>query len=375
MSPFTLSGSKMPVRFAGALLIGASAGLGMLYAYTTGSEHGPILGALSVAMALGLEIAKPFSVGLAYAAARSRLWGSALAMAALATVAVGYSLTAELSLLASARGDLAAERGASIERATLPREDRTRVLAELQQLGFVRPTAEIEADLAKAKLNSRWRKSSQCKRVTTTASAELCGKVRTLEAELARAQRAHELSKQLDLLSATIANAATSNPEAVGASDPGAAALSTYLGSFGLSVTTETVSCWMLLAPIAALELGSTLAVLAASLVSSPAVSPRPESVQPPAPNTLPSGRPKQTRRAAPRRPAVQPVQPPATAVVLNLLAKSGGQLALGQRAIGRALGISKSRVGQVLHRLAGEGAIDMSASRSGTMVTLSAIA
>ncbi len=47
----------------------------------------------------------------------------------------------------------------------------------------------------------------------------------------------------------------------------------------------------------------------------------------------------------------------------------------MGQRAIGRALGISKSRAGQLLHKLAGDGAVILNASRSGTMLALPTMA
>ena len=46
---------------AGCLVI-ASAGFGAVFAWQTGSTHGPLLGCLSVLMALGLEAAKPLAV-------------------------------------------------------------------------------------------------------------------------------------------------------------------------------------------------------------------------------------------------------------------------------------------------------------------------
>lgn len=93
-----------------AALVIASAGFGAFYAWTTGSHHGPVLGTLSVLMALGLEGAKPFAAEGVFAALRSWSPFRAAAMAALAVVAVAYSLTAELSLMASIRADTAAQR-------------------------------------------------------------------------------------------------------------------------------------------------------------------------------------------------------------------------------------------------------------------------
>lgn len=106
-------GFGRPVRIitaasATALVI-ASAGFGAFYAWTAGSHHGPVLGILFVVMALGLEGAKPFAVEGIFTSLRSWSFGRAAAMAALAVVAVAYSLTAELSLMASIRADSAAQ--------------------------------------------------------------------------------------------------------------------------------------------------------------------------------------------------------------------------------------------------------------------------
>jgi hypothetical protein len=78
--------------WAAALVI-ASAGFGAFYAWTTGSHLSPVLGALSVIMALGLEGAKPFAIEGALTAARSSSSLSrAIALALLGLVAVAYKL-------------------------------------------------------------------------------------------------------------------------------------------------------------------------------------------------------------------------------------------------------------------------------------------
>lgn len=366
---------QTPVRLACTLLMAASAGFGSLYAWTTGSQHGVILGGLSLAMALGLELAKPFATHLAFTAARSKLWGSAAAMSVLAFVAIAFSLTSELSLIAQTRGDLAAERAAQVEPVTLAKEDRARALSELQMLGAVRTTGEVEAELAKAKVNPRWRKSSGCLDVTLTATADFCGGVQSLQAELSRAKRAEQLKEELATSSAVIAAASSTGHGVVSSADPGASALSSYLAALGVGVQPETVSRWLILVPVLALELGSTLSVLAMSLVSSPTPVPTADRVHPPAPTQKPPGQRASVQRQQQRRPAPTAPVGPAASSVLNLLAGSGGQLQLGQRAIGKALGISKSRVGQVLHQLAKEGAVVLNAGRSGTMVALPTMA
>src|SRR4029079_638751 len=95
---------------ASALLVIASAGFGTVFAYTQGVHHGPVLAAFAVAMALGLELSKAFAVEATFTCFRTLAIGRGLAMLVLAVVAICYSLTVELSLMATTRGDAAAER-------------------------------------------------------------------------------------------------------------------------------------------------------------------------------------------------------------------------------------------------------------------------
>ena len=97
-----------PARAIAALcaagLVLASTGFGAIYAWTTGSQYGLMLGADAVLMAVALEGAKPLAVAGAFAAFRS--WaivrGSGLSL--LAVAAIAYSLTSELALIACSTG-------------------------------------------------------------------------------------------------------------------------------------------------------------------------------------------------------------------------------------------------------------------------------
>lgn len=108
-SPF----SRALAITSATLLICTSAGLGAYYAGSLGSEHSLLLVGLGISMALGLELAKPFSIAAAFDALRSSHFGQGLAVALLGLVAVGYSLSAELSLMANMRSDRVAERAAA----------------------------------------------------------------------------------------------------------------------------------------------------------------------------------------------------------------------------------------------------------------------
>jgi len=58
---------------------------------------------------------------------------------------------------------------------------------------------------------------------------------------------------------------------------------------------------------------------------------------------------------------------------VVDLLKARGGRIEGGQRAIAKTLGLSKSRVHEVLHELAAAGAVRLATSRAGTTVALAA--
>jgi hypothetical protein len=79
-----------------------------------------------------------------------RAWGifRGVALGLLATVAVAYSLTAELTLMSMARADLVAERQAGAKTAKRADNQRDRVETELSKLANVRPAATVKAEIA-----------------------------------------------------------------------------------------------------------------------------------------------------------------------------------------------------------------------------------
>jgi hypothetical protein len=72
------------VAISAALLMLASAGFGCHFAWTQGAHHGPALATFAVAMALGLELAKPFAIERVFSCLRAWAFGRALAMPRLA---------------------------------------------------------------------------------------------------------------------------------------------------------------------------------------------------------------------------------------------------------------------------------------------------
>lgn len=318
-------------RTAAAGLIISSMGFSSLYAWQTASGHGLLLGALTVLFAVALECAKPLAVHGAFQAAGQLALGRTVALGALATVAIAYSLTAELSLLATAKGDAAAGRAALADVAEARKHERARLEADLAALGTVRPAGEVKAELDG--IVTAHRLGSCGPRLPAARRAICAEQVAPLRAELARAERRAELSAKLSGQQRTVAG------RVVGSADAGAAALGTYLAALGLQVPTGVLSQWLVLVPVLAIELGSALALV---LVSALAATPTRGDNQPPAASKRPQ-RPKSGPEGA----------------ILKLLGKEGGKLANAScRGLSIRVGYSKTAVSAALASLEAGGLI-----------------
>lgn len=129
-------------------LVVASAGFGSVYAYQVGIKHSIPLAVLSVLMALALEGVKPLAIANSIQAFASVQIVRGASLALLGLVAVVFSLTSELSLVAISKGDLAAERlGQSVKSQDAARR-KERLESELSALGSVREPMDLEAQLS-----------------------------------------------------------------------------------------------------------------------------------------------------------------------------------------------------------------------------------
>ena len=126
-------------------LVIASAGFGGVYAYRVGIEHSPLLAALSVTFAIALELCKPLAIQAVFISFGRWSPVRGLLMALLGLVAITYSLTAELSLMAASRGDLASSREHASDSSKLARERHSRAKQELATLGKSRSVGELQA--------------------------------------------------------------------------------------------------------------------------------------------------------------------------------------------------------------------------------------
>ena len=370
-------------------LVIASAGFGAVFAFTVGVQHGPLLAGLTIVMAIALELAKPLAVSASFTAFRSWSIVRGVALSVLAVVAIGYSLTAELQLVASSRGDLVAQREAAIE-GDDRRESVKQARSELASLAPSRTAAEVQADIARLLATNP--KAGDCRSMDNATARYVCPKIASLNGEAARTKRRGELQARIDK--------ATGAAQSIGTiknADPGSAALATFLATLGINVSAGRLSDWLVLVPVVALELGAALALLLVQSVSAgtrtgqngeqkPAVSGQDAAVQAdtktpaspgdPAPTPTKKrtrGKPRKRTRGKGGKGSGGGGQSGKRHLgsVVDLLKARGGQIKGGQRGIGRKLGLSKSRTNELLHELAAAGKVRLDTSRAGTMVTL----
>lgn len=320
-------------RLGALLLIAASAALGTTYAYALGAHFGPWVAYAFAAMALGGELVKPVAIERAFAHGLRRPV-SALVCLAVASVAIAYSLTAELGFSAGARGDLAARRASEIEAARRARAASVRAGDELARLKPARPVAELEALVAGAK--------PHCRIVVGHGFRDtVCSKPAALVAELARAKRRAELEAAIaaaDKVDTTVAEA-----------DPQAAAVVAYLAAAGIVAAPATVATWLHLLPVLLLEIGSAFGLLVAGggqrLPAARATVAAPATVAEPAPAPMATVAEAHVRPATvatvasgPRPASRQPL--PEAKAVLEALARAGRPMSNDELAA--ALGVHK---------------------------------
>jgi hypothetical protein len=202
-----------------------------------------MLGALSVCMALGLEGAKPFAIESVFAALRSWSIGRAVAMAALGLVTVAYSLTAELSLMASIRADHAAERTLAGDTADAVRARYADAKVELAALPAARSAGTIAAEIERLRTTpGRASCDDTAAKGYGPITRRVCAEIATLRAEGETAAHRERLRQAL---AAAERDMITTPPTTNG--DPAASAIATYLAVFGISLAVANLSEWLAL--------------------------------------------------------------------------------------------------------------------------------
>lgn len=311
-------------KLAATALVLASCGFGAVFAYQTGIPHGWPLAVLSVVFAVSLECLKPLAVQGAFLAASSLKLVRCLLLAILAAVAVLYSLTAELSLMAGSRSDHTASRQSVISGAYRSSEQYTDAKNELAGLAPARLAAEIEADK---------------KRTTNEV------RIAKLNGELARANRRAELQAIISKHSGVAPS--------FGTADPGSSAIALYLSFIGYTIKADVVAQLLYLVPVLALELGSALSMVLVSAFAPPVNEPSMVHSEPSI-----AGNKLYTRDEAAKR-------------VMQHLLDNSGSLLRSERDIAKAVGSDRNTTRRALQGLGAAGLLEYKPTKKGTEIKL----
>lgn len=371
---------------AACALVVASAGFGATYAWSTGHVHGPVLGSLSVLFAVALDVCKPLALRNAITALSELNLIRASALAILACTAVAYSITAELSLWSALRSDGIAHRQSTINATTNTAKDKKRIddryetaNTELKAIAPARTPAEVKAEITK--LFAANPKAGDCSELDGRVSRSICPQVEALNAEAARGERREALKKEMEEAASASATATTPPPttDEVTTADPGATALATYLLALGFSIPVNTLSEWLALIPVLALEIGSLFAGLLVSPSPRAPLTPR-ASKRSLTPSDELAETPANTPRETVFNEGVQCVHSASERLsvsddpserLVDLLRKAGGEVFGGQRSFAKATGISPAHVNGLLHDLKAAGRVALDAGKNGTRVRL----
>ena len=297
-------------------------------------------------MALGLELAKPFSIASAFTQFRQLRVFTAAALTLVGLLAIVYSLQSELTFMSLTRGDLVAGRSGERDAAQRAAERYERLQTELTAL---KPASSKECDMD-AYLSRR-----------SALSADL------RQAEQDRRQA-----------------------PAVASPDPGATALATYAQALGVRVDAQTLGLFLPLIGVLALELGAAFSVVLVRSVNgdrvahvahahsagvsvahseAPAVS---TDERAPSKRAVPEKRATRAKRRRDDDNDKSGGQRKRGLAGLLDVVQGGKVVQLSQRKLARHIGVSRRTLERAMHELAVAGALVMDAGRSGTRLALS---
>jgi hypothetical protein len=351
--------TQWPARLAyTAALIFAAASIATnaAYGWTRGGDLPSALIWAGVSIAAG--ITQVLSWPALVTTIDRRQWGKAIASVFALTICASYSITAALGSAAGSRYNAASAEQSAADTRKRAQAGYDAAQAELAKIEPSRSVAELLPLVEAAK--------PQCRvRVDSTGRQTVCAKPSGLLAELGRAHRRAELQDKVDkanaVLNATSARQANSDTHA----------LKRYVNAVGLQVSAERLNDLLTLLAVLVIESAGGLALVIALALSEKPLSN--QCVQTtPAHST--GQRIKETSAGSEEADSAHTVHSPAQSTrdrLIALVRDANGALHTGHRALGEALGVSATRVGQLLRDLAGEGAIRVRAGKTGSVITL----
>jgi hypothetical protein len=258
--PQLAQAASIAAHTGAALMIATSAALGSYFAFNVGASQHVALGIILAAGALGGELLKPFAFVAALQALASWQPLRAATCLILGAVCVVYSLSSELALSASSRGDLAAQRGRNVEAAANAKQRHDDAKRELDRLLATKPRGQLEAEIAALLLDPM---TNGCTTIDGPVSKRVCPAVANLRAELARATERERLQAVM-----IETEGKREGVEAVASADPLADAVVLYSAAAGLNLQADAVATWLHLIVVLFLEVGSAFGLIVALAVS-----------------------------------------------------------------------------------------------------------
>jgi hypothetical protein len=389
---------------ASAIFSLASAGTNLNFGWQKGTDIGSSLvwAAVSIAVSAVFALSWPALIR----SIDAKQWTRA-AMVGVALLVTGtYSISAALGSAMGGRTSAAIEEKDSTDKRAKLQTAYDTAKAELDTLATTKPTAEIQtqiestrAELSKlaparsvAELEALQRSATQ--RGCPTGSA-LRGPTRTscprYDVELARAWERQRLTNKIAELTKDTARAeqrrseqrekakasmdkateqlASMHTPKVANSD--AVALATYMQGLGIDIDAERVNKLLVLLAVLVVECGGGLSLAVGMALGEKA----------PSDQTVPTGTCHEGTVQSTEKPVVPGELAPTTTLqspsrsardrLLQMVGDAKGGLRATHQALGKALGISATRAGQLLKQLAADGAIRVRTSKTGSVITL----
>jgi hypothetical protein len=380
-------------RFAAFGLVAASTTYGAFFAWHTAATVNGVLAIGALVFAVSLEIVKPQAFAAIFDTARTA--PQRIALGLLALVAAVYSLTAELQLTATSRGDVVATRQAQINETKDASRQQAALESELASLPTTQP-AEIAAKTSKLIADNptaRCDADKDSKEYGTT-SKRVCPQIEALNAERSAADKAQARRAELTSILGGMSEPHTEAP-AVDKADPGASALSVYLAVLGVAVKPDVLAEWLVLVPVLALELGSLFAGLLVASTPLPTANsaagqgvrqpPKIEvaansdgvqskAPQPMAANTFAEHLPNTLYAAVPMTPVLARSANTAAARLVEYVRGHGGVVQISTRRLADALATKHSTLTDAVEALEATGILSAVPGKRGTTYRLASI-
>lgn len=239
---------------AAGVLLAVSAAINWRFGYSLGNNEldGQIYGAASAA-ADCFKALVPFFF---FAALKNRVWSQAAASAVIWVVVTAYSLTSALGHSAAIRFEKAGERMTQTQVYNDLRAELKRAEDQMSWIPQHRPAMAIASDLAGVKNAREWGWTRGCTETNLKgALATFCQKVHGLGSELASAQQAELLSKQISDLRVKIEKHGTTAVNSL--ADPQATVLAKLVAWVGLPLKVDDVQTALAVFVAVLLEVGS----------------------------------------------------------------------------------------------------------------------